>query len=81
VEELEQERLATITLTPDASSIGHPLSQFALKAIGVRDASFRRSSGQVVSLDAHPVLEDGDALVLSGMPESLALAEELLLRG
>ena len=81
VEELEQERLATITLPPDAGSVGHPLSQFALKAIGVRVASLRRSSGQVVSLDGHPVLEDGDALVLSGIPESLALAEEMLLRG
>ena len=80
VEELEQERLATITLPPDAGAVGHPLPQFALNAIGVRVASLRRSGGQVVSLDGHPVLYDGDALVLSGVPETLALAEEMLLR-
>ena len=80
VEELEQERLATITLPPGAGAVGHPLPQFALNAIGVRVASLRRSGGQVVSLDGHPVLHDGDALVLSGVPETLALAEEMLLR-
>ena len=35
----------------------------------------------VVAPDAHHVLAPGDTLVLSGLPEPLALAEEKLLRG
>jgi CPA2 family monovalent cation:H+ antiporter-2 len=81
VNEREQERLSTVTLPPDASAVGRPLSQFALNAMGVRIASLRRASGQTVSLEGQPMLLDGDALVLSGVPESLALAEEKLLRG
>jgi CPA2 family monovalent cation:H+ antiporter-2 len=81
VEEREQERLATVTLPPDAHGVGRPLSQFALNALGVRIASLRRANGQVVAVDDQPLLRDGDALVLSGLPESLALAEERLLRG
>ena len=81
VNERDQERLTTVTLPSDARAVGKPLSQFALNAIGVRVASIRRANGQVVPLDGHPVLLDGDALVLSGVPEALALAEEQLLRG
>ena len=81
VNERDQERLTTVTLPSDARAAGKPLAQFALNAIGVRVASIRRAAGQVVPLDGHPVLLDGDALVLSGVPEALALAEEQLLRG
>jgi CPA2 family monovalent cation:H+ antiporter-2 len=81
VNEREQERLSTVTLPSDASAVGRPLSQFAFNAIGVRIASLRRANGQTVSLEGQPMLLDGDALVLSGVPESLALAEEKLLRG
>ncbi|MFC5496614.1 cation:proton antiporter [Caenimonas terrae] len=81
VAEREQERLSTVTLPPDAKAIGHPLSTFAFNAMGVRIASLRRANGQAVALEGQPLLLDGDALVLSGVPESLALAEEKLLRG
>lgn len=81
VMEREQERLSTVTLPSDAHAVGQPLSLFAFNAIGVRIASLRRASGLVVPLEGQPLLQDGDALVLSGVPESLALAEEKLLRG
>ncbi len=81
VKERDQERLSTVTLPPDATAIGRPLPLFAFNAIGVRIASLRRANGQNVSLDEQPLLLDGDALVLSGVPESLALAEEKLLHG
>ena len=80
-EEREQERLSTVTLPSDADAIGRPLSVFAFNAMGVRIASLRRANGRAVPLESQPVLQDGDALVLSGVPESLALAEEKLLRG
>jgi CPA2 family monovalent cation:H+ antiporter-2 len=79
--ERDQERLSTVTLPPDADAIGRPLPLFAFNAIGVRIASLRRANGQAVPLEGQPLLLDGDALVLSGVPESLALAEEKLLRG
>ena len=79
--ELENERLSTVTLPFGAGSLGHALSQLALQALGVRVVSLRRSNGKAVDLESDPPLEDGDTLVLSGHPETLAVAEEKLLNG
>jgi len=81
VEELDQERLATVTLPPTAEIIGMPLAHLALHAMGVRAVALRRGNGKVVDPDTDPLLEDGDTLVLSGTPETLALAEDKLLKG
>jgi monovalent cation:H+ antiporter-2, CPA2 family len=81
VSELENERLSTVTLTFGAGSLGHALSQLALQALDVRVVSLRRSSGKPIDPDSDPPLEDGDTLVLSGRPETLAIAEEKLLNG
>jgi CPA2 family monovalent cation:H+ antiporter-2 len=80
-QEVEQERLATITLTSDAGAIGRVLSTFALPDRGVRVVSLRRSNGYSVDPASDPALQDGDTLVLSGRPEPLAMAEEILLQG
>jgi monovalent cation:H+ antiporter-2, CPA2 family len=79
--EFEQERLATVTLPLGADALGRALSQMRLAARGVRVVSLRRSNGRVVDPASDPQLEDGDTLVLSGRPEPLAIAEELLLKG
>jgi monovalent cation:H+ antiporter-2, CPA2 family len=79
--ELGNERLSTVTLPFGAGSLGHALSQLALHALGVRVVSLRRSNGKAVDPESDPPLEDGDTLVLSGHPETLAVAEEKLLRG
>ncbi|MBI2769112.1 MAG: cation:proton antiporter [Burkholderiales bacterium] len=81
VHELEQERLATITLPLGARPVGRPLPDFALHAMGVRVVSLRRGNGKPADLEGGPPLQEGDTLVLSGLPENLALAEEKLLRG
>jgi CPA2 family monovalent cation:H+ antiporter-2 len=81
VSELENERLSTVTLPFGAGSLGHALSQMALQALDVRVISLRRSNGKPVDPDTDPPLEDGDTLVLSGRPETLAIAEEKLLHG
>jgi CPA2 family monovalent cation:H+ antiporter-2 len=81
VQEREQERLASITLPLGARALGRALSQFALHAQGVRVVSLRRSNGRAVDPESDPPLQDGDTLVLSGRPEPLAMAEEILLRG
>jgi monovalent cation:H+ antiporter-2, CPA2 family len=81
VAELETERLSTVTLPFGAGSLGHALSQLPLRALNVRVISLRRSDGKQVDPQTDPPLKDGDTLVLSGRPETLALAEEKLLHG
>ena len=80
VHELEQERLATLTLPSGLRAVGQSLGEQALHAVGVRVVHLRRADGQLVSPDDSLVLKDGDTLVLSGRPPALALAEEKLLR-
>jgi CPA2 family monovalent cation:H+ antiporter-2 len=79
-DELEQERLASVTLPLGARCLGSPLEQLALPAMGVKVVSLRRRNGQAVTMVASASLEDGDTLVLSGLPEALAMAEDRLLR-
>jgi monovalent cation:H+ antiporter-2, CPA2 family len=80
-EDIDQERLTSITLPFGARALGRVLSHFALHAQGVRVVSLRRSNGKAVDPDSDPPLEDGDTLVLSGRPETLAMAEQILLKG
>jgi monovalent cation:H+ antiporter-2, CPA2 family len=80
-EDREQERLSTVTLPMGAHALGRALSQLRLAAEGVRVVSLRRSNGRTIDPGGDLVLEDGDTLVLSGRPEPLALAEEILLKG
>lgn len=79
--EREQERLATVTLPSEAGALGRVLSHLKLAAEGVRVVSLRRSNGRIVDPASDPSLEDGDTLVLSGRPEPLAMAEQILLKG
>ncbi|MDW5441233.1 monovalent cation:proton antiporter-2 (CPA2) family protein [Polaromonas sp. SM01] len=81
VNELEQERLATVTLPLVTRAAGQALDAMALHTVGVRVVSLRRSNGKVQVLDENTLLAGGDTLVLSGKPAALAIAEEKLLRG
>jgi CPA2 family monovalent cation:H+ antiporter-2 len=64
-----------------ARAAGQTLIHFALHAMGVRVVSLRRSSGKPVDVADDTTLESGDMLVLSGKAETLALAEQKLLKG
>jgi CPA2 family monovalent cation:H+ antiporter-2 len=79
VNELETERLSTLTLPPGAGSLGRAIGQLALQ--GIRVVSLRRGDGKAVDPESDTPLQDGDTIVLSGRPETLAMAEEKLLRG
>ncbi len=79
-DELEQERLSTVTLASGIRSVGQPLDALALHTAGVRVVSLRRSNGKTLKSFQDILLEDGDTLVLSGKPEALAIAEQVLLR-
>jgi CPA2 family monovalent cation:H+ antiporter-2 len=80
VEELQQARLQSIGLPPGAPCVGRRLGDLTLQVMGVSVVSVRRASGQVLEVDDDFVLAGGDVLVLSGLPETLALAEALLLK-
>jgi CPA2 family monovalent cation:H+ antiporter-2 len=81
VGELAQARLQSVTLPIAAHCLGETLADQAFHAVGISVVSVRRGSGGVGEALPDHVLAAGDTLVLSGLPEPLALAEEKLLRG
>ena len=81
VAERDQERMATITLPPGARTLGKPLGDLALHAMGVSVVNLRHGNGRMSAVQDDTVLAEGDTLVLSGHPTALALAEDRLLRG
>ncbi len=80
VNELDHERLHTVTVPLSARSVGQTVGDLALHAIGVRAMSLLRA-GKAAVLTDETVLMPGDTLVLSGKPEALALGELKILRG
>ena len=79
-DELQHARLLSVTLPPDGASLGQTLGEQALPKAGVSVVSVRRASSAVLQPEDGLRLAAGDTLVLSGLPEPLALAEEKLLR-
>jgi len=79
VDELQTARLLSVTLPPGVACVGQTLGQQALHAVGVSVVSLRRASGAVTKPVETMVLGAGDTLVLAGLPEPLALAEDKLL--
>ncbi|MFT3857711.1 MAG: cation:proton antiporter [Aquabacterium sp.] len=81
VDELELQRLQSVTLTRDAAVVGRKLGDYLMQQkLGVSVVSVRRAQGAVVSPSDDLVLEAGDTLVLSGRPQALARAEGSLLQ-
>ncbi|HEY4069486.1 MAG TPA: cation:proton antiporter [Burkholderiaceae bacterium] len=78
-DELQTARLLSVTLPAAGSHLGQTLASQALHAVGVSVVSVRRAGGAVMKPDDGLVLAAGDTLVLSGLPEPLALAEGRLL--
>ena len=80
VEALEHARLLSVTLPAGSASIHRTLGEQALPTRGVTVVSLRRASGAVLQPSASLSLAPGDTLVLSGLPEGLAIAEAALLK-
>jgi CPA2 family monovalent cation:H+ antiporter-2 len=80
VEELEHARLLSVTLPATSGSVDRALGEQALPTRGVTVVSLRRASGAVLQPDDSLALQAGDTLVLSGLPERLALVEAALLK-
>lgn len=81
-DEVNAERLSSLTLTTGVHAIGKAVSQLdILQDLDVRVVSVRRRGGKVMPMAQDPLMEDGDTLVLSGKTEALATAEQELLKG
>lgn len=79
-DELEQARLASLTLPTASPHAGRLLDDLALHALGVAVVSLRRANGKGLLVDG-ATLAGGDTLVISGTPAAIARAEEKLLSG
>jgi monovalent cation:H+ antiporter-2, CPA2 family len=80
-DDIDHERLHTVTLPPTARTVGQPLERLALHAVGVRVVNLRRFDGQTCVVNETTSLQANDVIVINGTPQALALAEEKLLRG
>ncbi len=80
-DELQHERLNSVTLPSAGRWAGKTLESLALPAMGVRVVSLRRANGRAAAPEESAVLSGGDTLVLSGQAPALALAEDKLLGG
>ena len=72
-------RLQSVTLPLAGTCCNQTLGDLALHAVGVQVVSVRRHSAGVREPADDLVIQGGDTLVLSGLPEALALAEAKLL--
>ncbi len=81
IDELQHERLASVTLPAQSKTNGATLGQFALSTLNVRVVSLRRHNGKSCNAMHDTILETGDTLVLSGRADALMLAEQRLLKG
>lgn len=82
VDELELQRLQSVTLSADGLCIGQTLgASLDQRELHVAVVSVRRAEGRVVSPSDSLILQVGDTLVLSGRPQDLARAEGVLLKG
>jgi CPA2 family monovalent cation:H+ antiporter-2 len=80
-DDLAHERLASVTLPAGARACGQQPSALSLAEIGVRLVSVRLAGGQSAADLDSVLLAQGDILVLAGLSDALAIAEQRLLVG
>ena len=75
-------RLHAVTLTGNAHAVGKALAQLGLEKAGVQVKTVRRpGTGRRFAPGEIGMLEQGDVVVLLGVPDLLAAAEIRLLQG
>ena len=80
VDELQYDRLATLTVPTGAKAVGRSIDAMALEPLGVKVVSLRHHNGRMGSIDGETLLQAGDTLVLSGKAEALAIAEQKIVK-
>jgi CPA2 family monovalent cation:H+ antiporter-2 len=81
IDEIEHERLSTLNLPLASPWLGKQVADLNFHAMGVRLVNLRRANGKSEAVHEHTELQMNDTLVLSGTPQTLAIAEEKLLKG
>jgi CPA2 family monovalent cation:H+ antiporter-2 len=80
--ESAQPRLHAVTLAPGAHAIGKTLDDLALAELGLQVKAVRRpGAARRLAPNEVGTLEQGDVVVLLGVPDLLAAAENRLLQG
>jgi len=80
--DIEQPRLRTLILGPDAASVGRTLASLHLgESMGVQVTAIRRKGVREVNPKGETRLHEGDVVVMLGTQGSLAKAEIRLLQG
>ncbi len=77
----EQVRLQSVPVDDNAEAVGRTLEELALAELGVEVTAIRRHGIRGVEPGPETKLRSADIVVLRGLPEALALAEERLTRG
>jgi CPA2 family monovalent cation:H+ antiporter-2 len=77
----ELERLHSVALQIGAHGIGKSIEELGLPALGVTISSVRRRGIRGVDPEQDLRFEDGDVVVMRGVPASLLAAESVLLQG
>lgn len=81
VEEMDLQRLQSVTLNPDAACVGVRIADLKERLQAVDLVSLRRATGAVVQPNDDERLSAGDTLVLSGRPQALARARLMVVEG
>ncbi|WP_205192405.1 TrkA C-terminal domain-containing protein, partial [Burkholderia sp. LMG 13014] len=76
----EQVRLQSVPVDARADAVGRSLEELGLYALGLEVTAIRRHGIRGVEPDPQTKLRASDIVVLRGLPEALALAEERLSR-
>jgi monovalent cation:H+ antiporter-2, CPA2 family len=74
------ERLHSVPVDPGSAAIGQSLGAIDLRAIGAEVTAIRRRGIRGADPSDDTVLQEGDVVVLRGLPEALELAEGRLLQ-
>ena len=81
LDQADQPRLHSVTITPGAAAIGKQLRELDLIALGVEVTALRRHDARTVTPAPDTRVEAGDVLVLLGTEEGVAAAEIKLMQG
>ena len=79
--ESAQQRLHSLSIPPGAAAVGRTLGEFALDRFGVGVSAVRRRGIRGLSPGNETRIEEGDVVVLLGLPAGLEAAEQHLLGG